>query len=170
MLMAACSDLSKEQTKKINRALNDSLTSSTETWEVDMDIVEEGQKKVNVKGSYAASYNTDKINETQIEGPVHINVFDSTGSIKNEVDCNRAIYRPESSEFELFGNVRVNTRDDRHLESEYLKWKQADNSISTPHFVIITTPTDSIAGSGFNGTTDLSQYTIKKPTGRVIVN
>jgi LPS export ABC transporter protein LptC len=76
----------------------------------------------------------------------------------------------KDSEFELFGDVRVRTRNNRTLRSEYLKWQQGSNTISTPQFVVITTPTDSIAGTGFTGTTDLSTYTIKEPTGRVIVD
>ena len=166
----SCSELSEEETKKVNEALRDSLVSSTETWDVDMTLIEEGLKKVRLRGTHAASINTDNIQETRISGPVHIHVFDSTGAVETEVQSNRAIYRADQSEFELFGNVRVDTRDRRHLDSEYLKWNQADNRISTPKFVIITTPDDSLAGTGFEGTTDLSQYTIKEPKGRVIVD
>ena len=150
--------------------MRDSLVSSTETWDVDMTLIEEGLKKVRLRGTHAASINTDNIQETRINGPVHINVYDSTGSVETEVESNRAVYRAEQSEFELFGNVQVDTRSGRHLESEYLKWNQADNMITTPKFVIITTPSDSIAGTGFEGTTDLSQYTIKEPKGKVIVD
>lgn len=169
-MVASCSDLSQEDARKVNEALNDSLISSTETWDLDMTLIEEGLKKVRVKGSYAATYNLPELKETQIKGPVFIDVFDSAGVVKTKVTSDRAIYRAEDAEFELFGNVQVNTRDDRHLESEYLKWNQSDNNISTPQFVIITTPKDSIAGTGFTGTTDLSSYTIKEPKGRVIVN
>ena len=170
VVLSSCSDLSPKETQKINEALNDSLLSTTETWGVDMELIEEGLKKVRVQGSYAATFNSNELNETRIKGPVHIDVFDSTGNVQTQVNCNRAVYLADESEFELFGNVRVQTNTNRHLESEYLKWKQADNTISTPKFVIITTPTDSIAGSGFSGTTDLSTYTIKEPRGRVIVD
>lgn len=170
VVSAGCSELSTEESQKVNKALNDSLTSSTETWDLDMILIEEGLKKVRIQGSYAATYHTEELNETRIQGPIHIDVFDSAGAVKTEVTSNRAVYRAKEAEFELFGNVQVDTRDDRHLESEYLKWNQADNTISTPKFVIITTPTDSIAGSGFTGTTDLSNYTIKEPKGRVIVD
>lgn len=170
LLAGSCSELSQEDSQKVNKALQDSLTSTTETWDLDMEIMEEGLKKVRLTGSYAATYNTENTKETRIKGPVHIDVFDSTGAITTTVDCNRAIYRATDFVFEFFDNVRVKTADNRHLESEYLKWKQGSNMISTPKFVIITTPTDSIAGTGFTGTTDLTNYTIKEPKGRVIVN
>ena len=170
LVFVSCGELSQEQTKQIDEALQDSLTSTTETWDVDMEIIEEGEKKIRLWGSYAATYSNNNKNETRIDGPVKIHVFDSTGSVKTKVYSNRAVYQPEKAIFELYGDVRVNTNDDRHLESEYLNWNQNDNSIKTPKFVIITTPTDSIAGTGFESNTDLTDYTIKEPKGRVIVD
>lgn len=168
--LSSCGDLSKEQAKQVDKALDDSLTSTTETWNVDMEIIEDGLKKIRLLGSYAATYNTKDINETRIKGPITIQIFDSSGTVKTRAYSDRAVYKSEEAVFELYGNVRVNTVDNRHLESEYLKWKQDQNKISTSKFVIITTPTDSIAGTGFEGTTDLTNYTIKEPKGRVIVN
>jgi LPS export ABC transporter protein LptC len=135
-----------------------------------MEIMEDGQKKVRLWGSYAATYSNDDKNETRIKGPVTIHVFDSVGTVKTKVYSNRAVYKPEDTIFELFGDVQVETRDNRHLDSEYLEWNQSTNNISTPKFVIIKTPTDSIAGTGFEGGTDLVNYTIKEPKGRVIVD
>lgn len=168
--LSSCSDISQQETRQINEALNDSLLSSTETWDVDMELIEEGLKKVRVQGSYAAAINAEDVSETRIKGPVYIEVYDSTGAVKTRVYSDRAVYQADETEFEFFGDVRVRTDDNRKLNSEYLKWQHSDNSITTPKFVVITTPTDSIAGSGFSGTTDLNTYTIKEPTGRVIVN
>lgn len=170
ILISSCGELSQEQAQKVDDALQDSLTSTTETWGVDMEIIEDGFKKVRVLGSYAETYNTEKLNETRIKGPVTIYVYETGGAIKNTVYSDRAVYKAEEAIFELYGDVRVNTSDNRHLESEYLKWKQGEDLISTPKFVIITTPSDSIAGTGFKGTTELTNYTIKEPKGRVIVN
>lgn len=168
--LISCGDLSDEQAEKVDEALQDSLTSTTETWGVDMTLMEEGQKKIRLQGSYAATYNTSDLNETRIKGPISIQVYDSTGSVKTRAFSDRATYKSEDAIFELYDNVRVNTVDNRHLESEYLEWKQGENMINTPKFVVITTPQDSIAGTGFEGTTDLTSYSIKEPKGRVTVN
>ncbi|WP_176466181.1 LPS export ABC transporter periplasmic protein LptC [Aliifodinibius salipaludis] len=168
--ISSCGDLSQEESQQVNDALKDSLTSSTETWDMDMEIMEDGQKKVRIWGSYAATYANDDQKETRIKGPVTVHVFDSVGTVKTKVFSNRAVYKPEDTIFELFGDVQVETRDNRHLDSEYLEWNQSSNNISTPKFVIIKTPTDSIAGTGFEGDTDLVDYTIKEPKGRVTVD
>lgn len=169
-VLSACGDLSEEQTQQVDKALRDSLTSTTQTWDVDMAIAEDGIKKIRLLGSYAETYNSQDQNETRIKGPVTIHVFDSTGAVKTRAYSERAVYKTEDAIFELYGNVRVDTEDNRHLESEYLEWEQADNMINTPKFVIITTPTDSIAGTGFEGTSDLTNYSIKEPKGRVTVD
>jgi LPS export ABC transporter protein LptC len=167
--VSACSELSKKQAAEVDEALNDSLTSTTESWEVDMDIIEDGFKKMHLTGSYAATYTTKDSNATHIKGPVAVQLYDTTGTITTWASSNRAIYNADEAIFELFGNVKVRTATDRHLESEYLKWMQNDDQITTPEFVIITTPTDSIAGTGFKGTTNLTNYTIHEPKGQVLV-
>ncbi|HLR26208.1 MAG TPA: LPS export ABC transporter periplasmic protein LptC [Fodinibius sp.] len=168
--LTSCGELSQEQATQVDEALSDSLTSTTESWGMDMELIEEGHKKVHLTGSYAATYTSDDSSSTRIKGPVAIQVFDTTGTITTHVTSNRAIYRTDDAIFELFGDVQVTTNSDRHLESEYLKWMQNTNRITTPKFVIITTPTDSIAGTGFEGTTDLENYTITEPKGQVLID
>jgi LPS export ABC transporter protein LptC len=167
LLLSACGELSQKNKQKVNKALSDSLTSTTEAKDMTMNIIVGGDKKVHLHGRYAETFNMKKINETRISGPVTIQVYDSTHTVTTWVQSDSAIYRSKTSEFQLFGNVRVRTKSKKHLQSEYLDWNQANNKISTPRFVIITTPSDSIAGTGFTGNTDLSHYTIKNPSGHV---
>lgn len=108
--------------------------------------------------------------ETHIDGPVYVQLYDSVGALETEAWSKRAVYLESESEFELFDSVRVHTVTDRQLYSDYLKWSERTNRITSPEFVIITTPSDSIAGHGFDGLTDLSSYTIDEITGRFIVD
>lgn len=168
---SSCSELSESQTQRVREALDDTLLSSTESYDIEMELMEEGGKtKVRLRGSYAATYRLDEMNETQIDGPVFVQIFDSAGSVKTTATSEWAKYRPEQSEFELFGDVVVRTNDGRRLESEYLKWDQVEDRISTPRFVVVVTPDDSITGNGFEGVNDLSQYTIKNISGRAQFN
>jgi len=168
--LISCGELSREQAIQVDEALSDSLTSTTESWDVEMEIIEEGLKKMHLTGSYAATYTAQDSNTTRIKGPVDIQLYDSTGAVTTRASSNRAVYNADNAIFELYGNVQVTTSDNRHLESEYLRWGQDSNRITTPKFVIITTPTDSIAGTGFEGTTDLTDYTIREPKGQVLVD
>ncbi len=168
--ISSCGELSEEQSAQVDETLSDSLTSTTESWDVDMEIIEDGTKKMRLFGSYAATYTTEDSSSTRVKGPVTIHLYDSTGTITTRAYSERAVYDADNSIFELFGDVIVNTADDRKLTSEYLKWIQSDELINTPKFVIITTPSDSIAGTGFEGTTSLTNYTIREPKGQVTVD
>lgn len=171
VLIQACGgELSSKEKERVQTALGDSLLAATETWNVDMEIIENGLKKVHLTASYSAAYNTKKVSETRIKGPVYIEVFDSTGSIKTNVNAKRAVYHTDKAYFELFGDVDVKSSSGRTLHSEYLKWNRSEGHISTPKFVIITTANDSLAGTGFRGTADLSQYTIIEPSGQVVLD
>lgn len=166
----ACNDLSESESQNVKRALQDSLLSVTESWNVEIELLEDGLRKVRIEGSYSSTHTEDNKSETRIKGPVHVDVFDSLGHITTRVNSQRAIYRSKQAEFEFFGDVRVNSEGDRKLRSEYLKWSQQSTHVSTPDFVIITTPSDSISGKGFTGTVDLSEYTIKEPTGQFTID
>lgn len=166
----SCSELTEFDQQQINSSLNDSLTSTTESWDVEMMLMREGRSRVFIDGSYAVSFQMPDRKETHIDGPVYVQLFDTAGAVETEAWSNRAVYFDSTSEFELYDSVRVETATDRELYSDFLKWSDRTDRITSDRFVIIITPTDSIAGHGFDGKTDLSSYTIDEPRGRFLVD
>lgn len=169
-LFTACGELSDFDTRQIQSSLNDSLTTTTESWDVKMVLMKGGRSRILIDGSHAISYQMPERKETYIEGPVYVQLFDSTGAVETEAWSKRAVYLDSESEFELFDSVRVNTATDKQLYSDYLKWSEPTDRISTPEFVTIITPTDSVSGHGFEGITDLSDYSIDDMRGRTVVD
>lgn len=135
-----------------------------------MMLMRDGKSRVLIEGSYAISYQMPERKETHIDGPVYVQLFDSTGAIETEAWSKRAVYFDSKSEFELFDSVRVLTQTNRELYSDFLKWSDATDRITSDRFVTIITPKDSISGRGFDGLTDLSNYTIDEPRGRFLVD
>ena len=170
LLFSACGELSEYDNQRIHEALQDSLLATTESKEIDMTILEKGVIKLNLKASYAKSYRDENVNQTELSGPVHIQIFDDNGKIQTTVFSDSALYKPESVIFELFGHVVANTADGKSLRSEYLKWDRDMDRISTPEFVIFISPPDSIAANGFFGNTDLTDYTLNEGGGQAIIN
>lgn len=166
----SCSDLSEYDTEQIRTAMNDSLLVTTESWDVEMVLMQAGRTKLLIEGSYAINYQSEGRKLSRIEGPVYVQIFDSSGVVETEAWSKRAVYLEEEAEFELIDSVTVQTIDDGFLYSEYLKWSQYTDRITSPSFVTIVTRTDSISGRGFDGLTDLSYYIIKEPTGDFVVN
>lgn len=166
----ACTELSEFDNRQIQSSLNDSLVTTTESWGVELVLMQEGRARIFLEGTRAVGYQSPGLKQTNIDGPVYVQLFDSLGSVETEAWSKRAVYLEESGTFELYDSVRVETSGDRQLYTEFLEWTQETDRISSPRFVTIITPSDSISGSGFDAPTDLSTYTIQEPGGWMIVN
>lgn len=169
LFLISCSDLSERDKKRVNSALADSLTNKTESWKVDMNLIESGKLRVDLLAPYSSTVQLNQGTETRFTGPVRISVFDTSGVRVTTIDCQKAVFHSQNRIFEFFNNVIVKTDQKRTLRTEYLKWIQNNHNIQTNDYVTITTPTDSIAGYGLKGTDDLKSYSISKVTGRVSV-
>ena len=169
LFLISCSDLSERDRSRVNSALADSLTSKTESWNVDMNLIESGKLRVDLSSPYSSTVQLNRGTETHFKGPVHIAVFDTSGNKVTSISCQKAVFKSAEKIFEFFNNVIVKTNQKRTLRTEYLKWVQNNHNIQTNDYVTITTPTDSIAGYGLKGTDDLKAYSITKVTGRVSV-
>lgn len=169
LFIVSCSDLSEREKKRVNTALSDSLTNKTESWDVNMNLIESGKVRVNLSAPYSSTVQLDQGTESHFKGPVDIAVFDTSGHKITSIKCQKAIFRTREKVFEFFNNVVVKTDEKRTLRTEYLKWLQDSHNIQTNDYVTITTPADSIAGYGLKGTDDLKTYSITKVTGRVSV-
>lgn len=170
LVTVSCTDLSEYDNEQIRSSMNDSLITTTESWDVEMLLMTDGKARIYIEGSRAVSYQSEDRKETTIDGPVYVQLYDTTGAVETEAWSKRAVYLDSESDFELFDSVRVETITDRQLYSDYLRYSQDTDRITSPRFVTIITPTDSISGQGFDGVTDLSSYTITDPRGRLIVD
>lgn len=168
-LTFSCTELSEYDTQQVNTVLNDSLITTTESWDVAISLMRKGRTRMTIEGSHSVQYQTEENKRTTIDGPVYVQLYDTTGALETEAWSKRAVYYDNEREFELMDSVRVQTVDDRQLYTEYLKYIQDSDRISSPQFVTIITPSDSISGRGFSGLTDLTSYTITEPRGRLIV-
>lgn len=170
LLAGACSDLSEYDSEQVRSSLQDSLIYTTESWDVEMVLMKEGDARILIEGTYAISYHTPDRKETKIQGPVYVQLFDSLGNVETEAWSKRAVYFEVRSEFELYDSVQVLTNQQREMYTDYLKWTESTNRITSDRFVTIITPTDSISGRGFDGLTDLTEYTIDEISGRMQVD
>lgn len=170
LVATGCGELTEFDTRQVEEALQDSLLQSTESWNLEMELMEDEQRKMKLTGSHAVTHQETEISRTRIEGPVHIQLFDSTGQISSDVRSGRAAYHPQVREFELFDSVRVVTSNGRQLRSDYLHWRQDLDEISSDQNVTIITEQDSIRGTGFRGKSDLSSYVITNPSGRLVID
>ncbi len=166
-LLAGCGDLSERQTRAVAEALADTSIYLSESWQVHLFLIEEGRRKVEIQAPYGTHLERPDGSEMNMRGPVVILVRDSLGHEETAIQADHARYRPRDGVFHLTGNVYGATADGKRIWAEELQWFQKTGDISSPGFVRIVTPTDSIQGRGLTGKSDLSEYVIHDVSGTI---
>lgn len=157
--------MSEYDRQAVRQALADSTDHTSETWGVKMDLMEDGIRFVQINSPYAITTESREETTTILNGPVNIQIRDSTGLMETEVSAGKATYHSRRSEFFLEGDVIVSTAGKRTLKTASLTWFQFSREIKTDQFVTIITPQDSINGHGLSGDDRLETYTIGRVTG-----
>jgi LPS export ABC transporter protein LptC len=168
-IFARCEELSDYDNQRIKEAFADSLITSSTSTDISMDILEDGVLKLTLKSPRALTITRERVKTTYLRGPVKINIFEND-TLDTRVLADSAIYLAKEAQFELFGNVAVKSKNRRSLYSDYLKWLSESDKVTTPGRVLIITQTDSIAATGFEGNTNLTNYTLTEVTGKTQFN
>lgn len=167
--ITSCAELAEYDQTSLDRALADSLVATTDSWDPELALMEDDRILLRIRGSHAVTWQQIDRRETRIEGPVSVELLDSLGRPTTRATSKRAIYDAKNGEFELLDSVRVvstHPDGDRYLRTDYLYWSSDADRISSTRLVTIITPTDSLTGTEFESTTDLTSYTILSPRGR----
>jgi LPS export ABC transporter protein LptC len=98
---------------------------------------------------------------------VYAYIFDENGDSSAVITADRMMYFDAEGRFEAFGDVVVETKDDKRLSSEHLTWDQTDRKIRTRRFVRIVTPTEDVQGRGLVADEDLDTYQLGRFTAQV---
>jgi LPS export ABC transporter protein LptC len=92
--------------------------------------------------------------------------FDETGKLTSTLSANHAYFFKREYQWRGRGHVEVkNLETQEQLNTEELYWKPDTKRIFTDQFVTIREVSDVLYGVGLDAAQDLSQYTIRKPTG-----
>ncbi|SMO95401.1 LPS export ABC transporter periplasmic protein LptC [Gracilimonas mengyeensis] len=169
LIFSGCSELSEYENQQVAEALSDSLLSTTESWDVEMEFLEQGQLKLILTGSRAVTIKNEQRSVTKISGPVYIEIYNEEGEADTFVNADSAMHYPEEALFELYGNVNVKAPEGKELRSESLQWERKSDRVRTSDFVIFITDADSIAAEGFFGNTQLTNYTLNEGGGRAVI-
>lgn len=97
---------------------------------------------------------------------LYLEFYDDEGKIESTIDANVAFYNKEEDHWlGQEGVVVVEVETGKNLKTEELYWKPTEEKIYTEKFVTITSEDEVLYGKGLEAKQDLSEYTIKNPTG-----
>ena len=100
---------------------------------------------------------------------VNIETINKFGQTTSTITSERAIYRREKGQADLYDQVVIVNYQGERLETEKLFWDEQKDSIYTDTLVRIETPTQIINGSGMRAKADFSAYIIENIVGEVEV-
>ena len=97
---------------------------------------------------------------------IYMEFYKEDGSLESTLRANHAYFFKAENQWRGRGKVEVkNLQKSEQLNTEELFWKPAEKKIFTEKFVTIRQQGDVIYGVGLDAKQDLSDYTIRTPTG-----
>lgn len=151
-----------------------------QSWDVHYVVSEAGGRladsrpRIEIRAHHMATYETEDSTYTVMRSDttgqrVIAFLYDEAGDTSATVHADRLILHEKDRRFEARGEVVVETKEGKTLESEHLVWLEDDRSVRTPGFVRIHTPKERIQGYNLVADEDLETYSLARVTGQVEV-
>ena len=154
--------------RKVNES-NERKPSIEEGFKIESYLSEGGKQRAKLVAPYMIRYTLDS---SYLEFPrsLHVNFFDSTGKIESQVDALYGKYMETQSKVFLRDSVVAFNAKGDTLRTPDLWWDQNTKKFYTDKVVRFRSASKTIyGGKGFTADQDLSNYTIFKPTGIILV-
>jgi len=173
LFAAACTYKADIPSGELERAQRPALQ---ESWDVVLNISEEGNPRIRIAGWHMERYDDpDSLftlldnNPDVADDRVRTTIYDSTGVVSAELTAESVRFDESGEQLIANGDVRVHASSGRLLESENLRWNQADRRIVVPGFVYLETEDEKIRGFDLEAQEDLSTYVIRRIAGTVVI-
>lgn len=96
---------------------------------------------------------------------VYLRQFDRKMKVVATVAADSAVYYTERRLWRLEGNVEIDQRPDAFFTSQRIFFDDRRHRIYSDTFIHIETPTQILEGVDFEANEDLTNYTVRRPTG-----
>ena len=144
---------------------------TTQMWKMNTVVTDSGKVSSIIRAGYVAKYNRTESKITHLDSGLYVEFYDAeTGKRTSVLTSGNGLINDITNDMEAFDHVKVVSEDNTVLESEYLKWSQATQLVSSDKFVTITTPTEVLQGTGFESDKKLKYYKIFKASGKAEVD
>lgn len=148
-----------------------------ESWDTTFDVSEGGRPRLRVLAPYLARYALDDSTYTHLQNDpdsttttdVIAYIFNADGDSSATITADEMYYYDMASRFEARGNVIVLSQDGQQLETEFLIWLEAEQSVRAPDFATLITPTRRLQGYDLVADEDLANYEWTRLTGEFVI-
>ncbi len=153
--------------EKIQPSVLDNISNATfptqESWNSTVIFSDSGTVRAILKAGHISAYDNSK--QTLLDGGVHLDFFDEHG-VHSSVLTSKSGKADESSyNLEAIGNVVVTSDSGVVVRTEKMFWDNKRQQIYSDDFVRITSPKETLQGTGFESDQSLHNYRIFKVSG-----
>ncbi|MCS7086607.1 MAG: hypothetical protein NZ534_11115, partial [Bacteroidia bacterium] len=106
---------------------------------------------------------------TFLNDGVKIVFYDSSGKQDAILTARRAVMHNKRGYAEALENVVVVNQKNERLETERLRWRRTDNTLSTGALVKVSTPEETIFGDSLASDASFRRWRVFQPRGKVLL-
>lgn len=141
-----------------------SVLPDQESWNSELTLSLEGRPQALVRYGHMRRYENQR--KVFFDQGVEIDFFDVNGRHVSRLTCGRGEYNEITEEMKGMDRVVVVSDTGITLRTPFLKWDPRIGKIVSDSAVVVTTVhRDTLYGTGFESTSDLRNWAIRKPTG-----
>lgn len=164
MLLCACGNKDKNESSLLHSSASVSVIPDQESWYSELTLSLEGKPQALVRYGHMERYENQQ--KVFFDQGVEIDFFDVNGRHVSRLACERGEYNEITEEMKGMGRVVVVSDTGITLRTPFLKWDPRIGKIVSDSAVVVTTiHHDTLYGTGFESTSDLRNWVIRKPTG-----
>lgn len=166
MLFPSC-DMQEEK-EKVEKMLTDT-TFSEYAENIEMSFSDSGQLKAIMRAPVLERFPGEEPYTIFHKG-ITGDFYGSDGQVENTMTAKWGKSLDKEKLVELRNDVQLSNYKHERLNTDKLFWNQKTGKVYTDEFVKITSPTDTIMGTGFEANQDFSEYRIFKVKGEISVD
>lgn len=164
LVFVACGNKDKNESALFQSSGSLSVLPDQETWNSELTLSLEGKPQALVRYGHMARYENQR--KVFFDQGVEIDFFDENGKHVSRLTCEQGEYNELTEEMKGIGRVVVVSDTGITLRTPFLKWDPRIGKIISDSAVVVTTVHhDTLYGTGFESTSDLRNWAIRKPTG-----
>jgi len=172
ILLAGCARTEPESAEELS-SVEGPL--AQESWDITFSISQQGVIRMVLEAAHMVRYDDPDSLYTVFErgdapaDRVRATFYDSTGVQTTNLTAESVLFDEKDHTMIARGDVVLESEQGRKLESEYVEWNEDARTIEAPDFVSLTTENQHIMGYELIANEDLSTWSIKRPTGTVLI-
>jgi LPS export ABC transporter protein LptC len=147
-------------------SLPDANVPSQESWRSTVTFSDSARIKAILWAGHIAVHASSQF--TLLDDSIHVDFFDEAERHSSTLTALRGRVDDRTRDFDAHENVVVVSDSGVVLKTDSLFWNNAGRIIHTPAYVVITSKTEEIRGTGLVSDQSLKNYTFTKVSGRAV--